>query len=122
MVRPGSNVVANCPICGIPRKKAGLSGHLRFKHGVNPKDTSVKIVRPPSYEQLKQVSDLAYSLIESVENLSVAFKGSQSEIERAKGILNELAESKTKMPVTYLLNGKPVCLTCKAGKLQLSVA
>lgn len=42
----GSKVIEPCPVCGKRLTKAGLIGHLRFKHGRDHKAPMIPIVPP----------------------------------------------------------------------------
>ena len=44
--KSGSKVIVTCPVCGNSYTKAGMIGHLRFKHGRDHKAPMIPIPRP----------------------------------------------------------------------------
>ena len=44
--KSGSKEMVTCPVCGLVYTKAGMIGHLRFKHGRDHKAPMIPITRP----------------------------------------------------------------------------
>ena len=44
--KTGSKVIVNCSICGESKTRAGLVGHMRFKHGRDWKKPMIPVEKP----------------------------------------------------------------------------
>lgn len=54
----GSKVITTCPICGGKYTRAGLVGHMRFKHGRDWKAPMIPIEKPVSFSEARTGNDL----------------------------------------------------------------
>jgi len=56
--KTGSNVIVPCPVCGKDYTRAGLIGHMRFKHGRDHKAPMIAVDRPFDIKEARSGSDL----------------------------------------------------------------
>ena len=55
MGRPKDMKAAQCQLCGMWFSRAGLAGHMRWKHGRDPKAPMVPVARQPSMATLREL-------------------------------------------------------------------
>lgn len=63
--KTGSNVITTCPTCGRQFTRAGLIGHMRFKHGQDYKNPAIKVKKPLD---LKQARSIIHDMASVFEN------------------------------------------------------
>jgi hypothetical protein len=52
--KSGSKVMTNCPICGKAFTRAGVIGHMRFKHGKDYKSPLFNVEKPMSVVEARR--------------------------------------------------------------------
>jgi len=72
--KTGSKVITTCSICGRQLTRAGLVGHMRFKHGRDWKAPMIPVEKPLNLVEARSDSDLLHKQLPPTPCCQAKFK------------------------------------------------